>query len=59
MTEKENKYPQLILFEDGTYEFYEKEGVELKFKEGKLLKEFINNPNLKIIIFGFPDKMII
>jgi hypothetical protein len=61
MSEKEEKeeYHVLVLFKDGTYELYEKPGVEVKFKHGNLLREFVDDPDLEIRIVGFPGKMII
>ncbi|MCC7562083.1 MAG: hypothetical protein KO253_04555 [Methanobrevibacter arboriphilus] len=48
MSEKEEKYPQLILETDGTYEIEIEDGVKVKFDSAKSIEEFTKNKNFSI-----------
>lgn len=48
MSENE-KYPQLIIHPNGTYNFFVAEDVQLNFGNGESIKEFIKDKNIEII----------
>lgn len=49
MTEKEKKYPQLILKTDGTYTILIEENVEVNCNSKKSIERFTENKNFTII----------
>lgn len=49
MTEKNEKYPQIILETDGTYRIYIAKGVRVRFDSKEELEEFIKDKNFVMI----------
>ena len=49
MSEENEKYPQIVLGTDGSYQLFISKGVEVKFKSKEDIDEFVKDKNFFII----------
>ena len=49
MTEKNEKYPQLKIHPNGTYNLLVAKGVQVNFQRGESIEDFIKDKNIEIV----------